>query len=286
MRTLVLLPVILGWHLVLQTGAPALPSGDQWLTTPVDDRTFNTYLDFFNYDRTLPFDVKTAKVDEAQGLRRERLSFQSTSGVRVTAILFQAPATTGTRKSGMVLLHGGGPQGKDAAFMLRFGELISRAGWSVLSIDLQYFGERSTQLLSTFSEQEKHVKLYNQPAVYLAWVTQTVKDVSRAVDFLAEQRGVDPRRTGVFGLSRGAHARVNRRRGRSADFAGRAFLRRPLRRARNRSSAGCLSRELHHQDRAAAAPDDQRDPGLRHDQSAGGRSAFQAGQAAEADHLD
>ena len=189
MRTLVLLPVILGWHLVLQTGAPALPSGDQWLTTPVDDRTFNTYLDFFNYDRKLPFDVKTAKVDEAQGLRRERLSFQSTSGVRVTAILFQAPATTGTRQPGMVLLHAGGPQGKDAAFMLRFGELISRAGWSVLSIDLQYFGERTTQLLSTFSEQEKHVKLYNQPAVYLAWVTQTVKDVSRAVDFLARSAG-------------------------------------------------------------------------------------------------
>jgi hypothetical protein len=30
-------------------------------------------------------------------------------------------------------------------------------------MDLQYFGERSTQLLTTFSEQEKHDKLYNQP---------------------------------------------------------------------------------------------------------------------------
>jgi dienelactone hydrolase len=204
MRILILLPFILGWNLLLQTGPRAVPSADQWLTTPVDDRTFNTYLDFFNYDRKLPFEVKTAKVVEEQGLRRERLSFQSTSGVRVPAILFQAPATAGTRQPGMVLLHAGGSQGKDAAFMLQFGELISRAGWSVLSMDMQYFGERATQLLSTFSEQEKHDKLYNQPPVYLSWVTQTVKDVSRAVDFLAEQRGVDSRRTGIFGLSRGA----------------------------------------------------------------------------------
>ncbi len=84
------------------------------------------------------------------------------------------------------------------------GELFSRAGWSVLAIDLQFFGERSTQLLTTFSEQEKHDKLFNQPSTYLAWVTQTVKDVSRAIDFMVEQRGVDARRTGLAGFSRGA----------------------------------------------------------------------------------
>jgi dienelactone hydrolase len=31
-----------------------------------------------------------------------------------------------------------------------------------------------------------------------------VKDVSRALDFMVEQRGVDPRRTGITGASRGA----------------------------------------------------------------------------------
>jgi dipeptidyl aminopeptidase/acylaminoacyl peptidase len=204
MRILILLPFILGWNLLLQTGPPAVPARDPRRTKPVDDRTFNTYLDFFNYDRKLPFDLKVAKVDEDQGLRRERLSFQSTSGVRVTAILFQGPATPGTKPPGIVFLHGGSQQGKDGAGPLRFGELLSRAGWSVLSIDLQYFGERGTELLSTYSDQEKHDRLYNQPPAYLAWVTQTVKDVRRAVDFLVEQRGVDPLRTGLFGISRGA----------------------------------------------------------------------------------
>jgi dienelactone hydrolase len=197
-----LLPLLFGWNLMLQTGAPVLPAGDQWLTKPVDDRTFSTYLDFFTYDHQLPFDLKVEKVEEAQGLRRERLSFQSTSGVRVTAILFQGPAAAGTKPPGLVLLHGGGPTGKEGT--IRLGELLGRAGWTVLSIDEQYFGERSTQLLTTFSEQEKHDKLYNASSVYLSWVTQNVKDVRRAVDLLVEQRGVDARRTGIVGSSRGA----------------------------------------------------------------------------------
>ncbi len=200
----VLLSLMIGGAFPAQSGAPAGAPGDQWLAQPVDDRTFRTYLDFFIYDRQVPFDLKVAKVEEDQGIRRERLSFQSTLGQRVTAIFFHASAPTGVKPPGLVLLHGGGSLGKDGPNVLRLGELFSRAGWSVMSIDLQFFGERSAQLLTSFSEQEKHDKLYNQPSTYLAWVTQTVKDVSRAIDFMVEQRGVDARRTGLAGLSRGA----------------------------------------------------------------------------------
>lgn len=204
MRYVVLmLPLLFGGHLALQPSAPP-PAGDQWLRRPVDDRTFKTYLEFFTYDRRLPLEVKVEKVDEDQGLRRERLSFQSTSGVRVTAILFQGATPAGTKPPGLVLLHSGGGQGKDSTGVIRTGELLSRAGWSVLAIDLQYFGERGGQLLTSYSEQEKHERLYNQPSLYLAWITQSVKDISRAIDFLVEQRGIDARRIGLMGLSRGA----------------------------------------------------------------------------------
>ena len=205
MRLMVMvLPFVLGWSLTLQTGAPAVPAGDQWLTKPVDDRTFNTYLEFFTYDRQLPFDLKVAKVEDDQGLRRERVSFQSTPGVRVTGILFQGAAAAGTKPPGLILLHGGGALAKDSPGMVQSATLLSRAGWTVLSIDLQYFGERGTQLLTTYSEQEKHEKLYNASSVYLGWMTQSVKDIRRAIDLLVDQRGVDPRRTGIVGASRGA----------------------------------------------------------------------------------
>jgi dienelactone hydrolase len=78
------------------------------------------------------------------------------------------------------------------------------ASWSVFGSGDFMPCERGTSLLTTFSEPEKHEKLYNQTSVYLAWVTQSVKDIRRAIDFLVEQRGVDPARIGVVGRSRGA----------------------------------------------------------------------------------
>ncbi len=53
---------------------------------------------------------------------------------------------------------------------------------------------------------EKHERLYNRPSAYLAWVTQTAKDVSRAYDLLVEQQGADPQRIALVGFSRGAQA--------------------------------------------------------------------------------
>jgi pimeloyl-ACP methyl ester carboxylesterase len=203
MRSVLLLAVLVVSPLAMQTTAPPANIGaDQWLAHPVDDRTFKNYLTFFTYDRQLRFETKVAGVENEGGLRRERLSFQSTPGVRVTAFFHHASGTANEKPPGLVLLHGGGPTGKEN--VLRAAELFARAGWSVLSIDLLYFGERTTPLLTTFSDQEKYDKLYNQPSVYLSWITQSVKDVRRGLDFMVQERGIDPRRTGMAGASRGA----------------------------------------------------------------------------------
>ena len=187
-----------------QGSSQAGAQGDQWLTRPVDDKTFSTYLDFFAYDRKLPLDIKTVKTEGESGLSRERLSYQSTAGVRVTATLYHAAALTGAKPPGLVVLHGGDSKGKDGTGATRMAELLNRAGWTVLAIDLPYFGERSTALLTTFSDPEKHERLYNQPPLYLAWITQSVKDISRGIDLLTGERGVDPGRVALMGASRGA----------------------------------------------------------------------------------
>ncbi len=188
------------------TAVPALPpsDGDRWLSRPVDDRTFGTYLEFFAYDRQLPFELQVTRSDEDEGLRTERLAYQSTPGVRVSALLVQPPGQTAARRPAVILLHGGGPRGKDNPNVIAMSTLLARAGFMVLAIDMQYYGERSTSLLTTFAEQEKHDRLYNQPSVYLAWVTQTAKDVKRGFDLLVEQRSADARRVVLVGFSRGA----------------------------------------------------------------------------------
>jgi dipeptidyl aminopeptidase/acylaminoacyl peptidase len=197
---------LVGLVLSGSTAAPAEPpsDGDRWLTRPVDDRTFATYLEFFAYDKQLPLELQVTRSDEDQGLRTERLSYQSTPGVRVTALLVQPPGQTAARRRAVVLLHGGGPRGKDNPTVTAISTLLARAGFMVLAIDMQYFGERSTSLLTTFAEQEKHDRLYNQPSVYLAWVTQAAKDVKRGFDLLVEQRSADARRVALVGFSRGA----------------------------------------------------------------------------------
>jgi dienelactone hydrolase len=175
---------------------------DPWLAKPVDDWTFETYLDFFKYDGQFPFDPRIIEVSEQEGVRKEHLSFQSTAGVRVFANFFSVSGADSPRPA-MILLHGGGPPGKDWAGMNRLAALVARAGWNALTIDMQHFGERSTDLLTTFTEQDKHDRLYNQPPVYLAWVIQTIKDIGRSYDFLVEQRRADPKRVGLYGFSRG-----------------------------------------------------------------------------------
>ncbi len=197
--------------LLLVAGAAAQPAtaeapaaADAWLARPVDDQTFQTYLDFFAYDKKLPLDLRVIGTEEKDGVRREHLSFQSTRGVRVYAHFYRVAASGSRQWPSVILLHGGGPAGKDNPGAQLMAPLIARAGSNVLAIDMQNFGERSTDLLTTFTEQEKHDRLYNQPPVYLAWVTQTVKDVSRGYDLLVEQRGADARRIALVGMSRGA----------------------------------------------------------------------------------
>lgn len=195
-----LLAIALGaWAPSLE--AQARPEGDEWLKHPVDERTFATFLTFFGYDAKRPLDIRVARVEDSEGLRVERISYES-SGNRVTALLYHAP---GVERGGpaLVLLHGGTGAGKDSPGIRQMCDHLARAGFTVLAIDLQYFGERTSELLREFTEEEKHEKLYNQPGTYLSWVTQTVKDAGRAIDVLVE-RGVDRERVGLVGFSRGA----------------------------------------------------------------------------------
>jgi dienelactone hydrolase len=186
--------------------AQARPEGDEWLKRPVDDATFRSYLSFFQYDRQQPLDLKVAADEMVEGIRVETLSFQSGPGIRVTARLNHAVGGTGSRP-GIVLIHGGSAPGKNSPGIRAFAEFLARAGFTTLAFDLQYFGERRTDLLTTFTEAEKHERLYNQPGAYLGWVTQTVKDAGRAYDVLVE-RGISPRRIALIGISRGGQLGV------------------------------------------------------------------------------
>jgi dienelactone hydrolase len=177
---------------------------DEWLSRPVDDRVFASYLDFFQYDPKLPFNLKTIRAGDQEGIHTEHISFQSTPGVTVTANISWPVESAPKARAGIILLHGGTAPGKDSSYMPVISELLTRGGFCVLNMDMQYFGERKTGLLTTFTEEEKHDRLYNQPVTYLAFVIQTIKDIRRAADLMIQHAGVSERRLGILAFSRGA----------------------------------------------------------------------------------
>jgi dienelactone hydrolase len=196
--------IIIPLFVILPPLFPEEKASCKWLERPVDDQTFKTYMDFFAYDKSLHFKYQSIEVKEYEGIEKEHLSFQSTPGVRVIAHLYSSSGAALKANSALILLHGGSPAGKDSPYIKNYAELLVRAGWIVLAIDFLYYGERSTDLLTSFTEKEKHDRLYNKPYMYLAWMMQNVKDISRSFDYLVEQMGIDPKRIGLIGISRGA----------------------------------------------------------------------------------
>lgn len=193
----------MGLLLITASAAEAQWPSDPWLTDPVSDATFAAYLDFFRYDPGLPFETQVLDTERRDGIERQHLRFTSTPGERVSAYFYRRQGGGGNLPD-VLFLHGGTGDGKDASHYVQLATALVRAGFDVLAIDLQHFGERRSGLLTTFTEEDKHQHLYNQPATYLAWVTQTVKDAGRSYDFLVRERGADPEAVALVGFSRGA----------------------------------------------------------------------------------
>lgn len=178
-------------------------ASDAWLDQPVDQTTFDTYLDFFAYDAELPFDLETLSATDEEGIRIENITYTSTPGEVVFADYYTA-TTARRNRPHLVLVHGGVRPGK--ASMQPIAEFLVRRGFGVIAIDMPEFGERDTGLLESFSEADKHENLYNRESTYLQWVIQLVKDVGRTVDLLQSHYGADPESIGYVGFSRGGQA--------------------------------------------------------------------------------
>jgi len=202
LRKIFLLMFVVGVTFGASQQTPA--TEDAWLNRPVDDRTYAAYLDLFKYDARLPLDVRSLSVETLDGIKMEHLSFQSTPGVRVAANLYR-PNSDARNLPALITLHGANPLGKDQAGMKRVNEVLARAGWMALAIDMLHYGERKTHVLTTFTEENRN-KFYNDQSLYLAWVTQTVKDVRRSFDVLVEHGSANPQRIGMVGISRGGIA--------------------------------------------------------------------------------
>lgn len=148
----------------------------------------------FEYDRSLPLDVKEVGVEDRDGLRIHDISYQSPRGGRVTAYLV-APSGRRRKLPGIIFMHSRPGSRKN---FLDEALSLAKGGAVALLIDAPFSraGESRRDFDPTVTTPEADRGIY----------VQTVVDLRRGVDLLVARSDVDPKRIGFVGHSYGAHA--------------------------------------------------------------------------------
>lgn len=157
---------------------------------------YKAALPLYQYEKTLPLDVKPGEVTTFPDCRMMRFSYASTHGQRVPALLFVPKAASAARPAPcLVMLHGLGTNKEIMSATARFAATL---GYASLAIDEYGQGERApkgagTTITADFVQQQ-----------LMTGVPQTVVDIRRGLDYLQTRPNIDHKRLGLLGVSLGA----------------------------------------------------------------------------------
>lgn len=147
----------------------------------------------FDYNRSLPLDVKEIGVEDRNGVRIHDISYQSPKGGRVTAYLI-VPSEKRRKSAGVIFMHSRPGSRKN---FLDEALSLAKVGAVSLLIDAPFSraGDSKREFDSTVTKPETDRDIY----------IQTVIDLQRGVDLLVSRSDVDPKRIAFVGHSFGAH---------------------------------------------------------------------------------
>ncbi len=146
----------------------------------------------FDYEQSLPLDVKVVGVEDKSGISAHNISYASPKGGRVTAYLVVPPGKG--KFAGVIFMHA--RPGSRRTF-LHEALSLARAGAVSLLIDAPF--SRSGESKRDFDPTVTKAK--DDRDIYI----QTVVDLRRGVDLLLSRSDIDPQRIGFIGHSYGAH---------------------------------------------------------------------------------
>jgi dienelactone hydrolase len=132
------------------------------------------------------------------GLIQQKFSFAAEAGPRVPGVLLK-PANASGRHPVVICLHG---TGGNKESQLEFMKALALSGIMGVAIDARYHGLRSktgtgsgeyvNAILQAFRDGKEKPFFFD-----------TVWDVMRLIDYLETRDDVDPRKIGLFGISKG-----------------------------------------------------------------------------------
>ncbi|HEX8833495.1 MAG TPA: acetylxylan esterase [Abditibacteriaceae bacterium] len=174
-----------------QAQAPAESTTDNAATAA--DNAWRTRRALYEYDTTLPLEVKNGTSKETLTATVQTLHYRGARGANVPAFYITPQGVgAGAKLPAVVLLHGKDGKIED---MLSIGQLLASRGYASVIPELVGHGAR----------REKDNPLFVGKAQRLRdGLIETVQDVRRAVDFLQTKPEVDQQRMGLIGLSLGA----------------------------------------------------------------------------------
>jgi dienelactone hydrolase len=146
----------------------------------------------------VPLAAEVSKPSASGGLFQVAFSYATEAGQRVPGILVKAPGPSG-RRPAVIALHGTG-SGKES--QLEFMQGLARAGFVAVAIDGRYHGARSKAGTGSVEYIDAILRAFREGREK-PFFFDTAWDVMRLIDYLETRDDIDPRRIGLFGISKG-----------------------------------------------------------------------------------
>lgn len=166
-----------------------------WLVTGCQSTRKLSVSAYYEYDQSAPLDASmTPIVLDSMNYRSFEVRFSSTHHQQVTGIL-SYPEMTDHPVPVIILIHGLGDD-KEVDYIVAGEEILRKAGYAVLRLDLYNHGIRKvTEFDFSFEDPSR----YRSREI----ITQSVFDLRRSIDFIETIDDLDSDRIGYFGISLG-----------------------------------------------------------------------------------
>ena len=177
-----------------------------YILKPVSNDTYNALLQFYQYDKDVPFELNIIESIEDESYKREKIVFTGINNSRVTGFL--AIPKTGEPPYPCVLQMHGLNVSKNDFWEEEYhhGRLVTQgllsSGYAVLALDMPYHGERSYEndfesALTTLFKKGWGYRIRDM-------VVQSTIEYRRALDYLGTRAEIDSNRIGALGYSLGS----------------------------------------------------------------------------------
>ncbi len=173
-------------------------SGETSSVKPVGDEEYNRILEYYAYDGNTPSDPRFYGEWPWRGPHTlYKVSYRSVREQRVPAYLAIPKGKEGKKLPVIVLMHGWNLfWGKNEDWVQAWIPVLTAQGYAVLAPDHFLFGERKIE--GGFDEGSNRGPYY-----YRDWMTQSVVDLRKGIDYLLTRPDIDPDRIAVLGGSMG-----------------------------------------------------------------------------------